>query len=206
MAIFPPDDISLSLATRNRLKPLISGYNARFISNVKRNSPTAGASQSRDVWGKKKFTADCPFSKGIDDIELLLSFWDVYGVSGFTFFDFVQTVIGAPGYRPADALGTGDGATLTFTIRAKEIASSSVIVYDNGVAVSAGFYSLSAGTGAQGEDRIVFGGGHAPAAGHALTIAYKGRRRYTCEIVADPPKSMTEWDRFGNIITVLEKF
>jgi len=275
MAVFPSDDLSLPLATRKRLRPLINGYSSRFISNVKRNSPTAGASQARDAWGgRKKFTADCPFDRTFDDIELLLSFWDQYGVAGFTFFDFVTKTIGAPGYMPADSLGIGDGATTTFTARAKEIDSSSLIVYNNTVPVAG--VTLSVGTGSQGEDRTVFSSapvgaktvtgatnanpivitatGHGRATGEKVTIAgvlgntaanvtlapivvinansfslpgvagngaytsggtvaasllsiaYKGRRRYTVEIPADPPKATSEWNRERMTITVLEKF
>lgn len=280
MAIWPSDDLTLSLATRKRLRPLIDGYSSRFIDNVKRNSPTAGASQSRDAWGgRTKFTADCPFDLPIDDIELLMSFWDQYRVAGFTFFDFVQKVIGAPGYMPADPLGTGDGSTTTFTARAKEIVASSVIAYNNGVAVAGP--TLSVGTGSQGEDRIVFSAapvgaktvsgatnaspivitatGHGRATGDkvtisgvlgntaanvtlavivvinansfsltgvagngaytsggtiaasVLTVAYKGRRRYTVEIPSPPVKgtvphyqSGIEYQRMS--LTVLEKF
>lgn len=158
MAIFPSDDLSLPLATRKRLRPLIEGYSSRFIDNVKRNAPTSGASQARDSWGRKKFTADCPFDRQLNDIELLMSFWDQYAVSGFTFFDFVGKSIGtssvAPGYMPADPLGTGDGSTTTFTIRAKEVLTSSLIAYNNAVAVAGA--TLSVATGAQGEDRVVF--------------------------------------------------
>lgn len=284
MAVFPTDDLSLSLAIRRRLRPLIASHSSDFMENVKRNAPTAGASQTRDMWGKLKFKAALEFDRTIDDAELVMSFWQTNRVIGFTFFDFEPCVIGTPGYRNPDPLGTGDGSTLAFTIRAKEIVSSSVVVYSDTsptstsrVAISSGFYSLSVGTGSQGEDQIVFGGGHIPvgaksitgatnatpivitAAGHGratgevvtiagvlgntaangtriiivtgpntfsltgsvgngaytsggtvaatlLSIAYKGRRRYTVEIPTPPSKASSDWNRQRVSFTVLEKF
>lgn len=283
MPVFPADDLSLSVAIRNRLRPLIASHASGFNENVKRNSPTAGASQTRDMWGKVKFAASLEFDRKIDDIELLMSFWEVYRITGFTYFDFEQIVMGTPGYRSPEVLGTGDGATLTFTIRAKEIVSSSVVVYNNTVPISSGFYALSAetngiGTGSQGEDQIIFGGGHAPVGAKAITgatnanpivitsashgritgekvtitgvlgntaanatlativvinansfsltgvagngaytsggvvaasvlsLAYKGRRRYTVEIPAPPPKSSSAYNLQRVQMQIQEKF
>lgn len=284
MAIFPSDDPGISLTIRNRLRPLIASHSSNFAENVKRNAPSAGASQSRDIWGRTKFQASLEFDRLIDDAELLMSFWEVYRVVGFTFFDFEPCVIGTPGYRNPDPLGTGDGATLTFTVRAKELVSSSIVVYEDTapssaarVVISSANYALSVGTGPQGEDQIVFGGGHAPlgakavtgatnatpivvtAVGHGratgevvqvagvlgntaangtwtitvtgantfsltgsvgngaytsggsvlatvLSIAYKGRRRYTVEIPTPPPKSSSDWNTQKLTLPILEKF
>lgn len=203
MAIFPSDDPSQTAAVRRRLRPLENGYSSRFIDNVKRNAPTAGASQGRDMWGSKtKFTADCPFVLCVDDIELLMSFWDRYRLAGFTFFDFIAKTIGPPGYMPPDPLGTGNGTTTVFTAPAKEIVSSSLFAYANTVPVAG--VTLSVGTGSQGEDRVVFPS--PPANGAALTITFKGRRRYTCEIPSPPTKGSNSLNRQRLSLTVLEMF
>jgi len=203
MAIFPSDDPSIASAIRRRLRPLEDGYSARFISNVKRNAPTAGATQSRDTWGgRKKFTADCPFNLRSDDADLLESFWARYAELGFTFFDFLPSTVGTGSYLDPLPLSTGNGSTTIFTAPAKEIVSSSVIAYSNGVPVAG--VTLSVGTGAQGEDRIVFPS--APVNGAALTLAFKGRRRFTTEIPAPPAKSSSGLNQQRITITVLEKF
>jgi hypothetical protein len=203
MAIFPPDDPAIALATRKLLRPIVNSHTSGFIENVKRNPATAGSSQARDVWGKLKFSSGLEFQLAIANIELMMSFYEVYRVTGFTAFDFEQYQAGSPGYRPADPLGTGDGSTTTFTIPAKEVGG--VIVYDNaGVVAFPAGYSISVGTGAQGEDRIVFA--VAPVTAHVLTIAYLGRRRYTCEIPAPPGKGNIEYNRQRLTMQLLQKF
>jgi hypothetical protein len=200
MALFPSDDPAIPLATRRRLAPLVASHASSFIDNVKRNAPTAGASQGRDVWGRNKFSATWEFNLGIDDIELIMSFWAMYKVSGFFGYDFEFITVGSPGYRAPEALGIGNGVITTFTVAAKQI--SNITVYDNGVSTAA--WTLSIGTGPQGEDRIIFTA--APVAGHILTIAYKGRHRYFLEIPSPPAKGNTEWNRQRVSFPVLEKF
>lgn len=274
MAVFPPDDMTLAAATRRRLKPMVDSHGSGFVENVRRNPAFEGKSQARDLWGRLKWTASLEFRLAIADIELMMSFWEVYRVSGFTAFDFEQIQIGSPGYRPADALGTGDGATTVFTIRAKEVVAGTQIVYNNTVVVAG--TTLGVGTGSQGEDQITFAAAppgaktvtaatnatpiavttsaaHGRATGEivtisgvlgnlaangtftitvtgantftlngsvgtgaytsggtvaasALTIAYLGRRRYTCEIPAPPSKGNIEWNRQRIGMTLLEKF
>lgn len=215
MAVFPSDDLALAIATRKRLRPLIDAHaSGPSIENVKRNAVTQGKSQSRDVWGRKKFMAVLAFDRLIDDIELLHSFTEVFGVSGFTYFDFEQKQVGLPGYRPAVSIGTGDGVTATFTLPAREIVSSTLIVYVSAVQKTAGVdYNLAArsgalndGPGPVGEDQVVFIAGHIPAAAAPITAAFKGRYRYTAEIPEPAKKHHLDWNRQLLEMTVLEKF
>ncbi len=212
MAIFPSDDPGLAVATRKRVRPLIAGYSSRYIESVRRNMATQGVSQSRDTWGKKKFYATVPFELAIADAELLMSFVDVYGISGFTGFDFEAKQIGSPGYRPAVNIGTGDGATTTFTIPAREV--SGLIVWVAGVQKTAGVdYNLGTrsgalndGPGAQGEDQVVFIAGHIPTAGQAITVAFLGRCRYTIELPEPATKETVDWNRQAIHMIWLEKW
>lgn len=206
MAIFPSDDPAIAAATRNRLRPLIGGYKSYFLENVKRNDPTSrGKTQSRDMWlGRRKFVAECPFDLRIDDIELLMSFYEVYGVAGFTFFDFEQKQVGSPGYRPNVLLGTTDGtAGQFFTLPAKEVVQSSIIIYVADVSIGAGF-TFSSGTGALGEDRIQITA--AQTLGLSVKAALKGRFRYTCEIPAAPQKGNSDFNRQTLQMIAQEKF
>jgi hypothetical protein len=206
MAVFPSDDLALSAATRGRLRPLIGGYKSYFLENVKRNDPISrGKTQARDMWlGRKKWVGECPFDLRIDDVELLMSFYEIYGVSGFTAFDFEQKQVGSPGYRPAVQIGTADGtAGQFFTLPAKDVVQSSVIIYVSDVSIGAGF-TFSSGTGAQGEDRVQITAGQTN--GAKVTAAFKGRCRYTCEIPRPPEKANVDWNRQTVFMILQEKF
>lgn len=206
MAIFPSDDLALDSATRRRIRPLIDGYSSRFIENVKRNPPTNGTSQNRDVWGRKKLVADAPFRLKVADVELIMSFWETYGAQGFTLFDFEKKQVGLPGYRAALSFGNATGGAQTFTLPAKEV--SGLVLYKNGVAIPSGSVTLHSGSfplydgpGAQGEATVDLAAG-AATAGQVLTAAYLGRYRCTAEIPTEPLKSTAEW----NLQSVQMKF
>lgn len=62
------------------------------------------------------------------------------------------------------SFGTGNGSTTTFTLPAKEVSATGLVI-KIGVTPTAA-YTLSSGTGAEGEDRIVFN--VAPGAGQDL--------------------------------------
>jgi hypothetical protein len=205
MAIFPSDDSAISASTRKRLRPLVDSYSSTPIDALKRNAPTAGAAQSRDPWtGRTKRQVSMEFDLLVADIELISAFIDTYGVAGFTFFDFESKLYGTPGARPARNIGTGDGATLTFTIPAKE--TSGIVVYVNGVAKTAGVdYNVSVGTGSQGEDQIVFIAGHAPGNGLAVTVAFLGRIRYTMQMAQRYAKRTVDWNRQVLSVTLIEQ-
>ena len=70
--------------------------------------------------------------------------------------------------------GTGDGSSRTFTIPGKTVSGQTVKV----AGVSNSYYTISSGTGAMGEDQIVFTVGNAPANAAAVTIAAILRRQY----------------------------
>jgi len=207
MAIFPSDDLALDSATRRRIRPLINGHKSNGRENVKRNPPTNGTAQNRDVWGKKKFVGDAPFSLMIADVELVMSFWRKYGAAGFTLYDFEKRQVGPPGYDDAVLLGNATGALQTFTLPAKEV--SGLVLYKNGVAIPAGSITLHNGAaplydgpGAEGQATVDLAAG-AATAGQAITAAFLGRYRYNpVEILQEPDKSTAEW----NLQLVLVRF
>lgn len=95
------------------------------------------------------------------------------------------------------SFGTGDGSTLVFQLTATYQVSGgpgqaeiiqnlngTPILYDNGVTISAANYTIGA-TGI-----VTFGGGHAPASGHALT--WSGSWYYRCRFDEDA----IVWKRF----------
>lgn len=119
----------------------------------------------------------------------------------FTFLDYngVSASLGAAplapwpvdaslGYAGAGAIpctmvsdgsfAVGDGVTLTFDLPFSSLPGSTpgvhATVYDNGASTSN--YTLSLTTGTDGRDQVVFGGGHAPAAGHVLTASSPSAR------------------------------
>jgi hypothetical protein len=123
------------------------------------------------------------------DLDTIVSHNEANAANVFTLFDFnVRAIPG--GTTTPISFGTGDGATLTFTLPAKAVAG--LAVYDAGSLVTNGIYSLSVGTGADGEDQVVYGTSHAPTPGHALTFSCtSGRRRWvvwytTLEFWEDP--------------------
>lgn len=63
------------------------------------------------------------------------------------------------------SFGTGNGSTSTFTLPAKEVSATGLVIKIAGATTTA--YTLNAGTGAEGEDQIVFN--TPPANGAALT-------------------------------------
>lgn len=173
MAIFPDS---------TTIKPLLD-YDATPIENVRRTPSESGLQRIRDVWGREKFQATMEFDLSPTDAATMIAFRSANRAATFTFYDFDPS-------RPFsnETIGTGDGATLTFTIPAKETTSQIVQVADGlggWTTKTAGVhYNITAGSGALGEDRVVFTGGNAPANGRDVRISYTGRHRYTCIFTA----------------------
>lgn len=107
-----------------------------------------------------------------EELATLRDYHEANRSNSFNFFDRVS--LGWTGL----AVGTGDGAAATFTLPAKEITGR--IVKVAGVVKTEGtHYTVSAGTGVDGEDQITFTVGNIPAAGAAVTLdVTKARRRF----------------------------
>lgn len=189
MAIFP----------ESKLRKPGYGYDNTPAVNVKETVPEAGNSYIRDVWGGVRFVARMEFNVSTDDYNILYNFWLLNRALGFTFYDFDED-------SPTQNIGTGNGATTTFLIPAKETRAWVLTVA--GAARTVGVHwDLSVGTGALGEDQVVFRAGFIPPAAAAVVITYTGRRRYTCEFVGDPPqKRSTGFRRRFLSMMVRERF
>lgn len=100
------------------------------------------------------------------ELQQLHAHYDANSASIFTFFDFWFLT------WPGLSAGTGNGVATVFTLPAKE--TSSLVVYVDDVITAV---TPSPGTGANGEDEIIFA--VAPANGLAITADCIGRRRFS---------------------------
>jgi hypothetical protein len=167
--------------------PLADGYDNTPIENIRRTPSEAGSTQSRDLWaGATKFKAEFEMRLSLAASRTAIAFWMANRAAAITYFDFDSSV-----EFDNESIGTGDGSALNFTIPAKRTTATSAPVVQ--VADGAGgwttktsvtHYNISAGTGALGEDRVIFTAGNAPANGRAVRISYIGRHRYTVDIIA----------------------
>jgi hypothetical protein len=118
--------------------------------------------------------------------------------TGFSLFDFFVLPY------TALACGTGNGSNKTFTIPGK--ATAGHVVYDNGGVVSASNYAISVGTGADGEDQIVYTvGATAPANGHLITCdVTAARKRF--KVLYVTRKWSLRWSGEGDIWVIELEF
>jgi hypothetical protein len=140
-----------------------------------------------------KFVMD--WTTGADtDADLVIGHFDVNRSTFFTFFDFNVRAIPATG-SPDVVFGTGDGATVTFTLPAK--LTSGVVIKKNGTTQTLTTnYTLQIGLGPDGEDQVTFV--VAPAGGAVLAYrAALGRRRhitwYTTVEIEETPVEANIW-------------
>lgn len=176
------------------------GYDNTPRENVKRTPPEAGNSYLRDSWGVLRFQARMDFLLSRSDAAIVWLFAETNRLSGFTMFDFETELP-----MKQITIGTGDGVTDTWTIPAKETANHVLKVA--GVTKVAGtHYNVSYGTGAQGEDRIIFTGGNIPTAGQSITLVADGRRRYTVEQVERATRRSVSYDKVLISMFVQERF
>lgn len=176
------------------------GYDNTPDEKVKRTPPEAGNSYQRDAWGATRFTARMDFLVSRADAGILWTFYETNRLIGWTMYDF-ETQYPMRQF----SIGPGDGVTSTFTIPAKETASQVVKV--NGATKTAGVhYNISAGTGALGEDQVIFTGGNIPPAAATITVDANGRRRYTVEFTEKPTRRSVSHDRILISMRVQERF
>lgn len=177
-------------------KPLANGYDNTPLENVRRSPSESGNTQIRDLWaGATKFKAEFEMQLSFANSRIAISFYNTNRGTTVTFFDFDWTM-----EFTAENIGTGDGSALNFTIPAKETTShaenAQPLVYVNGVLKTvATHYNITAGSGALGEDRVIFTGGNAPPNGHAVTITYSGRHRYAVDIITCTWKTISSTGR-----------
>lgn len=115
------------------------------------------------------------WSKLQSHADVLAAFLDIAGPYGSTeWFDWIATA------RNDNALGVGDGLEDTFTLPAKE--TTGWAIYDDATPkVKDVDWTLSVGTGANGEDQAVFGA--PPLAGHAIAADVTGRQLWLVRFV-----------------------
>ncbi len=130
-----------------------------------------------------------------DDLNALWLFYRRhYGAyQAFWWFDYVAEA------WENERVGRGDGTLTTFDLPGKEIDSSTLKVYVDGVEKALGAdYTFSQGTGEGGADQIVFAA--APSAGALITADFTGRLRFKCRFAQD----FTSKKRFTWVLRALE--
>ena len=196
MAIFPQ-----TLADGQQVAPLLDGYDEGKIENVRRNPAESGDTQIRDLWmGRTKYFTECDLDVSPADGAAFIAFKDNNRASTVTFFSYDVSL-----QYDDENIGTGDGVAVNFTIPAKNTAAQ-VVEVDGVVKTVVTHYNVTAGSGALGEDRVVFTGGNAPANGLAVTISYTGRHRYTVDMLILAWRTLNSLGRKAIHLRVKEAF
>ena len=134
-----------------------------------------------------------------EELATLRDYHEANRSNSFNFFDRLSL----PWF--ALAVGTGDGATTTFTLPALSI--TGLIVKVAGVVKTAGVhFNVSVATGSEGEDRIIFTAGNIPTLGQAITMdVTRARRRFRVLYVdAQFSASWVEADVFSASVALEE--
>lgn len=174
------------------------GYKSWQEENIIRNDPRSGKFQELDMWGRTIFMAEMRFRLRTDDGLTVYGFWKKNRAANFLFFDYEDD------QYYLTRIGTGDAVTTTFTIPAK--ATRTQAVYVNSVLKTAGVdYNITVGTGANGEDRVVFIAGHIPAAAAVIEADYKGKGLFTCVWSRRPEKESTQRGIITLTVAVMEQ-
>lgn len=179
------------------LRPVAGSYSSYFTDYVVRNQPESGKTVSRDKWGRDRLVVEASFRNRSDKSSLLMDFCRANRVGTFYFFDFIARNVAD------ENIGTGNGATTAFTVPARLLQTRTV--KKAGVTQVEGVdYTYSEGTGTNGESRILFT--VAPAAAAAITITYKGERRFLCEFTSYSRENASGWDQTDVRISLQEAF
>lgn len=198
MPIFPADDPSLPSATRARIRPLADSYSSTPAENKKRSDPQSGQAKFLDLWGRVRQTCGGTMHLSEYNAGLATQFFEANRNGTFDYFDFIRKT-----YTNV-LLGTGDGIVTTFTFGGKDVVEQVVRVA--GVAKTAGtHYNVSVGTGALGQDQVIFTAGNIPTAGQEVRADARLRALYTMEFLEWSARS-GGWDRVVIDFSVQEAF
>jgi len=150
------------------------------------------------------------------DIQTLFAFYCARsgGFEAFNVFDFI------PRAWSGESVGTGDGAENTFNAGAKNISDYTVYVdgeakkedvagspdiafvntddmgfqnTDDSAWEKSGDYTISAGTGTDGQDQILFSPDRAPAVGAVITIDFTGQKHFTSCVFTEDNMSLAHF-------------
>jgi hypothetical protein len=175
------------------------GYSSYLDEFKSRSNPSSGRHQEKDIWNRTRFNASMEYDLRTVDALIVYGFWKTNRNTFFDFYDFDVDIF------ITENIGTGTGALTTFTVPGKKITSVSVFV--NAVQKFVGVdWDLSSGTGAIGQDQIIFRAGHIPAAAAPITINYVGQHWYNCIYKNRPDKTSANLNRLSLKIDVMESF
>jgi hypothetical protein len=94
--------------------------------------------------------------------------------------------------------GVGDGSTLTFPFGGTSVASSpAALVYIDGVSQATDWSIAAKGGDSLSRYQITFGGGHAPALGAVVTVAFTGRRLLLGRLAGDVGRNAPAWGQLA---------
>jgi hypothetical protein len=164
-------------------------YKRKAQSGTEIRSATSGKEWRRKSWPRNKQSFEMAWAMLTDaEAATLRAFYDARQGQweSFTFFDFASR-----NWTALECDEEGTGTLTTFTIPGKT--TSAQIVYVDGVLEAGANWAIGVGTGTEGEDQIVFDGGHEPASGSIVTITFTGKRRYTARFEGDMEETTTEF-------------
>lgn len=173
------------------------GYSPSPMDHVMRSESDSGKSQNNDLWGRLRHMFSLQFSLSLADYETLMAFYETYRATSFKFYDHAKRTV----YR--NTLATGNGVLTTFTIPGKETSAVSVWI-NNVLKATPANYTISVGTGADGEDRVVTA--VAVPNGQLLEIEWYGRKRYTVEFIQPPQVTFAKFNRLELGLSLREVF
>jgi hypothetical protein len=177
------------------VRPIVGGYSAEEEEFLRRNVSEDGTLQIRDIWGRTRLQAALTLELATDTTSKdFWAFWRASRTSQFVFFNFLET------WRAGVACGTGTGALSTFTIPARAVRGETVYV----AGVPEDDYTLSVGTGTNGEDRILFDA--PPALGLAVTVDCFCEYRHNARFSGTPRGEVIGFRRERVRVNVIEDF
>lgn len=163
------------------------GYDSWHDELVTRTDARVPVVQVRDVWNTTLFRASLRYDGRTDTVLAIESFYLQNRLDAFDFFDPDKGWgFGLLVHRNSTGIvvSTSVGTSLNYALPAVD--TSNVVVYDDGVVVDPSQYTISAGAGYGGRDRLTFNS--APVAGSVLRVDLYGRRTYRCRFAGPPRK------------------
>lgn len=152
--------------------PLI-GYSVEPIYFTQRTPTKSGADVAEKLWDTPRFRIRLPYRVNVTDLATLMNFHHARSGS-YEAFDFIDLHT-----RKWDDvyISTGDGTEVRFEVPFANI-SAQVVKVDGVTQVGVTDYTVSAGTGENGRDRIQFEVGSTPPDGDVITLTVPNENRF----------------------------
>jgi hypothetical protein len=167
------------------VNPLI-GYSVEPVFSTQATPTKSGADVAEKIWDSARYRISLPYRCSLADAMEILNFHTARA-GKYEVFDFIDLL-----ERDWEGLyiGTGDGSEDTFAtdFDATTDAGSGRVVYVDGVEQTVGAgndYLMSAQSGTNNRDRVVFLAGSEPANGAIVTMDYTGKKYFSVRFMSD---------------------